>query len=256
MDRERLRRIRNSQTTEFYMALVLRPASILITLVIGDWKWVTPNLVTLFATVLRLAGAAMFLVDDRAWLVGGALVLQLGAIFDMVDGTLARYRGTSSNLGYFYDTVSDAISWFAILGTLGWLAYQRSGDAMFLLVASAGGYALMVNVFMKSLVETAVEKRKWRDAVADPVAAVLRNTVRPEAATPPQRSRAEWGQWVLRSLGQIWKFHEMDLFFWVGLFVVLDRIPELLWLIALSQATAMTIQFFLRSSQMHSVDVP
>ena len=127
---------------------------------------------------------------------------------------------------------------------------------MFLLVASAGGYALMVNVFMKSLVETAVEKRKWRDAVADPVAAVLRNTARPEPAVPPERSRAEWGRWVLRSLGQIWKFHEMDLFFWVGLFVVLDRIPELLWLIALSQATAMTIQFFLRSSQMHGVDVP
>ena len=103
----------------------------------------------------------------------------------MVDGTLARYRGQSSNLGYFYDTISDAISWFAILGTLGWLAYQRSGDAMFLLVASAGGYALMVNVFMKSLVETAVEKRKWRDAVADPVAAVLRNTARPEPAVPP-----------------------------------------------------------------------
>ena len=256
MDRERLRRIRNSQSTEFYMALVLRPASILITLVIGDWQWVTPNLVTLLATLVRIGGAAMFLVDDRAWLVAGALVLQLGAILDMVDGTLARYRGTSSNLGFFYDTVSDAVSWFAILGTLGWLAYQRSGDAMFLLVASAGGYALMVNVYTKSVVETAVEKRKWRDAVADPIAAVLRNTAPPITVDPPQRTRAEWGRWVLRALSQIWKFQEMDLFFWVGLFVVLDRIPELLWLIAITQAAAMSIQFYLRSAQMHSVDVP
>ena len=99
MDRERLRRIRNFQNTEFYPALVLRPASIAITMLIGDWRWITPNVVTLAATVLRLSAAAMFLVDDRAWLIGGVIALQGGAVLDAVDGTLARYRRTPSNLG-------------------------------------------------------------------------------------------------------------------------------------------------------------
>jgi len=256
MDRERLRRIRNYQNTEFYPALVLRPASILITMVIGDWKWVTPNLVTLFATVLKFAAAAMFLVDDRGWLVAGMIMLQLGAIFDHVDGTLARYRRTQSNLGFFYDTVSDAVTWFTTLAALGWLAYQRTDHVHLLVVAAAGAYALMVNGYTRSVVETASERRKWRDAVDDPAGAVARNAGREEGGPPPERTGSEWVKWFLRCVGQIWRFQEMDLFFWVGVFVLLDRIPELLWLVAITQLAAMSIQFVLRSAQMHSLDLP
>jgi phosphatidylglycerophosphate synthase len=281
MDRERLRRIRNYQNTEFYPALVLRPASILVTMVIGDWMWVTPNLVTLLATLAKFAAAAMFLVDDRAWLVAGVITLQIGAILDHVDGTLARYRRTPSNLGFFYDTVSDAVTWFTTLGALGWLAYQRTGHAYLLVVAAAGAYALMVNGYTRSVVETANERRKWKDAVDDRsqglppplppgdrgsrdpagfppdlVGAVEANPTREGAGPPPERTGSEWMQWFLRCVGQIWRFQEMDLFFWVGVFVLADRIPELLWLVALTQAAAMTIQFFLRAQQMHAIDLP
>lgn len=256
MDRERLRRIRNYQNTEFYPALVLRPASILITMVIGDWAWVTPNLVTLVATLLKFAAAGMFLVDDRAWLVAGVITLQLGAIMDHVDGTLARYRRTPSNLGFFYDTVSDAVTWFTTLAALGWLAYERTGQVHLLVVAAAGAYALMVNGYTRSCVETAAERRKWKDAIDDPVGAVFRNATREEGGPPPERTRAEWLRWFARCVGQIWRFQEMDLFFWVGVFVVLDRIPALLWLVAVTQLAALTIQFFLRSAQMHAFDVP
>ena len=256
MDRERLRRIRNYQNTEFYPALVLRPASILITMVIGDWKWVTPNRVTLFATLLKFAAAAMFVIDDRAWLVAGVITLQLGAIFDHVDGTLARYRQIPSNLGFFYDTMSDGVTWFTTLAALGWLAYRRTDDPHLLLVAAAGAYALMVNGYSRSVVETAVERRKWRDAVDDPMGAVLRNANRQDGGPPPERTGSEWGRWVVRCIAQIWKFQEMDLFFWVAVFVLLDRIPQLLWLVALTQVAAMTVQFFLRSSTMWALDVP
>ena len=255
VDRERLRRIRNYQNTEFYPALVLRPASILITMVIGDWRWVTPNRVTLFATVLKFAAARMFLIDDRGWLLAGVVTLQLGAIFDHVDGTLARYRRTPSNLGFFYDTVSDAVTWFVTLAALGWLAYQRTDRADLLVVAGVGAYALMVNGYTRSVVETAAERRKWKDAVADPVAAVARNASREDGGPPPDRNSGEWLRWIARCVAQIWKFQEMDLFFWVALFVVADRIPALLWLVALSQVAAMTIQFFTRAAQMHSIDV-
>ncbi|HEU0037462.1 MAG TPA: CDP-alcohol phosphatidyltransferase family protein [Kofleriaceae bacterium] len=256
MDRERLRRIRNYQNTEFYPALVLRPASIAITMVIGDWPWVTPNRVTALATVMKFVAAAMFLVDDRAWLVGGVIMLQLGAIFDHVDGTLARYRRTPSNLGFFYDTVSDAVTWFTTLAALGYLAYSRTGQWQLLVVAAAGAYALMVNGYTRSVVETAAEKRKWRDAVDDPVGAVLRHANQTEGGPPPERTRAEWIAWFGRCVGQIWRFQEMDLFFWVGCFVLIDRIPELLWLVAITQLAALLIQFVIRSTTMHRFDLP
>lgn len=254
MDRERLRRIRNYQNTEFYPALVLRPASILITMLIGDWRWITPNVITFAATVLRLSAAGMFLVDDRAWLIAGAFALQAGAVLDAVDGTLARYRRTPSNLGFFYDTVSDAITWFATLAALGWLAFQRTSDAHLLIVAGAAAYALMVSGYMRSVVETADERRRWKDAVADPVGAVARNAGREEGCAPPERTPGDWVRWFVRCIGQVWRFHEMDLFFWVGLFVILDRIPELLWLLAITQTIAMMIQFVARALRMRAYD--
>lgn len=250
MDRDRLRRIRNYQNTEFFPALFLRPASILVTLVVGDWAWVTPNRVTLFATVLKFAAAGMFLVDDRCWLVAGAITLLLGAVFDHVDGTLARYRKTPSNLGFFYDTVSDAVTWFTTLAALGWTAARREDDVLLIVVAAAGAYALMVNGYTRSVVETANERAKARAAPVDNP-----DLFRETGGDPPARTRAEWLAWLLRCVGQIWKFQEMDLFFWVTLFVVLDRLPELLWLIAITQVASMIIRFFLRSSEMARHDL-
>ncbi|MBA2545008.1 MAG: CDP-alcohol phosphatidyltransferase family protein [Deltaproteobacteria bacterium] len=251
MDPTRLRRIRNYQNTEFFPALFLRPASILITIVIGDWAWVTPNRVTLFATLLKFAAAGMFLVDDRCWLVGGAITLLLGAVFDHVDGTLARYRKTPSNLGFFYDTVSDAVTWFTTLAALGWTAYQRTDCVHLIVVAGAGAYALMVNGYTRSVVETATERAKAKAA-----AAAAPDLFREEGAPPPERTQAEWLAWVGRCVGQIWKFQEMDLFFWVTVFVVIDRLPELLWLVAITQVAALAIRFFLRSFEMARFDLP
>jgi phosphatidylglycerophosphate synthase len=252
VDRERLRRIRNYQNTEFFPALFLRPASILVTMVIGDWPWVTPNGVTLFATVLKFAAAVMFLAGH---LIAGVLVLLAGAIFDHVDGTLARYRRTPSNLGFFYDTVSDAVTWFTTLAALGWVAYRRTDDVALLVVAAAGAYALMVNGYTRSVVETAHERRKWKDAAVDPVGTVAKMASREEGGPPPARTGAQWVGWFLRCLGQIWRFQEMDLFFWVTVFVLLDRIPELLWLVAITQLASMIIHFFVRASQMHGFDL-
>jgi len=249
VDRERLKRIRNYQNTEFFPALFLRPASILVTLVVGDWAWVTPNRVTLFATVLKLAAAGMFLVDDYCWLVAGAITLLLGAIFDHVDGTLARYRKTPSNLGFFYDTVSDAVTWFTTLAALGWTASQRTEDVHLLVVAAAGAYALMVNGYTRSVVETANERAKAEAAAASP------DLFRESGGDPPERTRAAWLGWVGRCVAQIWKFQEMDLFFWVTVFVVLDRVPELLWLVAFTQVAALTVRFYLRATEMARHDL-
>ncbi len=249
MDRERLRRMRNYQNTEFFPALFLRPASILVTMVVGDWAWVTPNRVTLFATLLKFAAAGMFLVDDYCWLVGGAITLLLGAIFDHVDGTLARYRKTPSNLGFFFDTVSDAVTWFTTLAALGWTAYRRDNDALLLVVAGAGAYALMVNGYTRSLLETANLRAKAKAQAEAP------DLFRETGGDPPERTQAEWFAWLLRCIAQIWKFQEMDLFFWVTVFVVLDQLPALLWLVAFTQVAALAIRFYLRSTEMARHDL-
>src|SRR5262245_149658 len=91
--RDRLRRIRNWQSSEFYARLVMRPLTILVMLVVGDCRILTPNRVTTLANAAKLLGAALLVIDHREHAIGAAIWIQIGLLLDHLDGTLARYRG-------------------------------------------------------------------------------------------------------------------------------------------------------------------
>ena len=127
MDRERLQKIRNFQSTDWYPALFIRPLSILFMLVIADWKFLTPNRLTTIANVAKLGFCAVIVWwPDR--IVTAVVLLNLGIIFDHLDGTMARYRGTFTRLGSFYDKASDIVTWFLIMTAVGWAAARAHGD--------------------------------------------------------------------------------------------------------------------------------
>lgn len=234
MDRERLQRIRNWQSREWYAALVIRPLTIAVMLLVADWPWLTPNRVTTLSNLAKLAAAAMILVDERAWLIAAALVLQLGLLLDHLDGTIARYRGAGTSFGSVYDKLSDAVTWFAIVGALGWVAYRRSGDALLPLLAAASAYGLLLMGYSKWVLHAESEKRAWRLAERDPSILAAR-TAAPAPAAPPSRTFGEWVRWVGARLAGIVRFDEVDLFFWVGLGLVLDRLALTVWLLAITQ---------------------
>jgi phosphatidylglycerophosphate synthase len=64
----------------------------------------TPDGLTLIGFGITVVGA--ILLAMQLWLVGG-LVVFIGGVFDMFDGTLARATGKASNLGAFMDSVFD-----------------------------------------------------------------------------------------------------------------------------------------------------
>ncbi len=64
----------------------------------------TPDALTLIGFAITVIGA--ILVSQQLWLAGGLVVL-LGGVFDMFDGTLARATGQVSKLGAFMDSVFD-----------------------------------------------------------------------------------------------------------------------------------------------------
>ena len=129
MDQDRLRRIRNFQSEDWYPALIVRPLSIGIMLVIADWKFLTPNRLTTLANLAKLACCWLILcADSTAEIVWTVVALNLGLIFDHLDGTMARYRRTFSKLGSFYDKVSDIVSWFLIMTAVGWAAARASSQ--------------------------------------------------------------------------------------------------------------------------------
>jgi phosphatidylglycerophosphate synthase len=234
VDRERLRRIRNWQSREFYAALVIRPLTIAVMLVVADWRWLTPNRVTTLSNLAKLAAAAMILVGEPAWWIAAAAVLQVGLLLDHLDGTIARYRGTGTGFGSVYDKLSDAVTWFAITAAIGWVAYDESGKAHLLLLAAASAYALLAMGYSKWVLQAEAEKLAWKRAARDPGALAARVTpVAPEP--PPERSAGDWLRWIGWKLVQVVRFDEVDLFFWVGLGLILGELELLIWLLAITQ---------------------
>ncbi len=81
---------------------------------------VTANQVTLTAIVLRMVTALCFLQGGHPLLVLGAFSYWLAYVCDCTDGTVARLRNQSSELGRYLDHVADLIGDAVVLSALCW----------------------------------------------------------------------------------------------------------------------------------------
>lgn len=102
----------------------------------------TPDALTLIGFGITLVGAVA--LAAQAWLLGGLIVF-LGGVFDMFDGTLARATGRASRLGAFMDSVFDRAGEVAVyIGLVAGLHAAGWVDAPIYAAAAMGG-AVMVS---------------------------------------------------------------------------------------------------------------
>jgi CDP-diacylglycerol--glycerol-3-phosphate 3-phosphatidyltransferase len=103
----------------------------------------TPNEITVIGTVGVSAGALALFPTGHLFI--GAVVCTIFVLADMLDGALARVKGTSGKFGAFLDSTLDRVADAAIFGGLAcYLALHPSGHnrvlaavALFCLVAGA-----------------------------------------------------------------------------------------------------------------------
>lgn len=93
---------------------------------------ISPNQVTLGATVFGLAGAGLAAVGGYWPVLAGAVLLQVNSIIDGVDGELARIKVQSSLLGEWLDTLGDALVNICFVVALGAGAVAAGGDPRWL----------------------------------------------------------------------------------------------------------------------------
>ena len=85
----------------------------------------TPDGLTLIGFAITGVGAV--LVGAQQWIIGGIVVF-IGGVFDMFDGTLARATGQSSKLGAFMDSTFDKAGEILVfIGCIAGLAARTSG---------------------------------------------------------------------------------------------------------------------------------
>jgi phosphatidylglycerophosphate synthase len=252
MDRARLQRIRNFQSQDWYAALVVRPFTILVMLVIADWKFVTPNRVTTLANASKL-GAAWCILDERLW-VATIVLLQLGCLLDHLDGTIARYRGTFTKVGSFYDKVSDIVTWGVLMGAAGWRVYQDTGEPRYLVLGLASVVGMDVCGYTKWLSVAETERVRWLEARRDPAASVARYAAPIVIKPPPERTLRDWVKWFFLRLARVLVFDEMDLWFWMSLSLVIGHLDWCMWLLGISQVANMVVMTFRRAREMARAD--
>ncbi|MET3429561.1 phosphatidylglycerophosphate synthase [Actinoplanes tereljensis] len=96
----------------WWTVLLVDPIAARLVRLVAPHRRITPNMLTLFATVIGLAAAGCFAMQSRWWLVAGALLFHLSFVVDCMDGKIARLNGTGSIFGAWFDFVFDRIRVF------------------------------------------------------------------------------------------------------------------------------------------------
>ena len=99
----------------------------------GLVRWgISPNAITTFGTVCSMAGGVIYATGH---IRTGGWVLGVTALFDVVDGTVARRSGRSTVFGAFYDSTLDRVADGFVMGGFAVFFATRWGPAALVMVA-------------------------------------------------------------------------------------------------------------------------
>lgn len=99
----------------------------------------TPNAMTVIGTALTVAGALWLFPTDH--LLVGTFVVWGFAMFDLLDGAMARARGYGTKFGTVLDAACDRIADGAVMGAVVWWCFVVADDK---LAAGAGLVSLVL----------------------------------------------------------------------------------------------------------------
>jgi len=80
---------------------------------------VTPNMITIFGTLGTIASTVIFFAWQGMWMTG-ALIIWALAMFDALDGLVARVGGKGSRFGGVLDSTCDRFADAAVFASIGW----------------------------------------------------------------------------------------------------------------------------------------
>jgi CDP-diacylglycerol--glycerol-3-phosphate 3-phosphatidyltransferase len=117
---------------------------------------VHPNTLTFIGLLINIVAAAVLASGN--FVVGGFVIMG-AAIFDLVDGRVARSSGNVTRFGAFFDSVMDRYSDLFLL--IGMLVYYASINRFFYIVLTAVAMVAMVLVsYSRARAENVIPKCK------------------------------------------------------------------------------------------------
>lgn len=149
----------------WWTVLLVDPLASRLVRVVAPYKRITPNILTVIATLIGLVAAACFAQGSRWWLVLGAVLFHLSFVVDCMDGKIARLNGTGSNFGQWLDYVFDRVRvlacGFALMGG----QYARTHHVIYLYLAAVVIFLDMFR-YLNSLEMNKI-RRGMKDQIAE-----------------------------------------------------------------------------------------
>jgi len=203
-----------------------RPLTILFLLPIVEKKWVTPNRITISSILTKFAGV-LFIAFDMSYSGGviGAILVNLGLILDNMDGTVARFRNTCTEFGYYLDKSTDAVMLVLLFWAMGYRGYHFTNDIIDLVIPLLGVSGVFVTSYSKWVSEKVllgltVTQKHLNGQIEEYEAKKDKGFV---WTPPPKRGVIGWIKWFGKAIFSILYFNEVDIFFWAGLALVTEK---------------------------------
>jgi len=134
--------------SEGYIGLLYRQFSLPVTWLLVQTP-VSANQISVLWLILGLLGVALLASGNYLLAIAGALLLQLVAVLDRVDGEVARYKHSQSMLGLFWDLAGHIfIKSFLFIGiSLG--VYRSHPDITVILLGISGASSLIIGYSLR-----------------------------------------------------------------------------------------------------------
>lgn len=116
----------------WWTVLLVDPLAARLVRLVAPYRWVTPNFLTLVATLIGIGAMASFAAGDPRSLIIGAVLFHLSFVVDCMDGKIARLNGTGTIFGQWLDFVLDRVRVFFCALTLFGGQYARHHDDAYL----------------------------------------------------------------------------------------------------------------------------
>lgn len=116
----------------WWTVLLVDPIAGRLVRLVAPYRWITPDLLTIFATIVGIGSAVCFALGGRWWIAAGALLFHVSFIIDCMDGKIARLNGTGSIFGGWFDFMFDRLRVFICTLALFGGQYARTGQAIYL----------------------------------------------------------------------------------------------------------------------------
>ena len=127
-----------NKNDEWWSSFITAPLAIAVNYIVVDFKWLSPNLITLFSFIVAIIATGFIIIGGTTNFIVAAVLIHISHILDCMDGQMARYRGISSQAGSYFDKLTDQIQVIIWFGAVGYAAYHQSQDILPVFLAFAG----------------------------------------------------------------------------------------------------------------------